>query len=232
MLGRGAVDPAAFAAVPRLYAEMQPAPKLDRSAIPFTPGCYQNNILPNCVAVALANSARATAWVHTGADILVNDAKVPAAYAAWVGCDDTMEAMAASDGVNMIHAYNYAEGNGFDLGEQVPLVPVWRRIEPKDRMALAHAMLYGGVPLGVNLSRSDDKTTGSTWTLNPPAPAGDPKPGSWGGHAIMAWDYTGLGDDDIVRLATWGTWQSATWGWLENRMDEAYAVSWRQLAVA
>ncbi len=53
-----------------------------------------------------------------------------------------------------------------------------------------------------------------------------------GGHALIAWDYTSLSDDGLVRLGTWGVWQPATWAWVAARLEEAHAIVWRQLARA
>jgi hypothetical protein len=50
-----------------------------------------------------------------------------------------------------------------------------------------------------------------------------------GGHAVIAWDYSGLGGGDTVRLGTWGVWHQASWAWVATRLDEAYSLVWRQL---
>jgi hypothetical protein len=53
-----------------------------------------------------------------------------------------------------------------------------------------------------------------------------------GGHCVVGWDYTGLGDDDTVRIGTWGDWQPASWAWVAARLDEAHGLVYRQLARA
>jgi hypothetical protein len=53
-----------------------------------------------------------------------------------------------------------------------------------------------------------------------------------GGHCLISWDYTGLADDALVRLGTWGDWQMATWEWVRARLDEAHGLVWRQLVRA
>ena len=70
------------------------------------------------------------------------------------------------------------------------------------------------------------------WDTDAPASAGDPTPGSWGGHCPIIWDYTGTADTDLVRLGTWGYWQKATWRWIRQRTQEAHAIAWRQLDAA
>jgi hypothetical protein len=86
----------------------------------------------------------------------------------------------------------------------------------------------GTAYLGVNLAAADEVS--NAWDINTPASAGDPTPGSWGGHCLLAWSYTGLGDEDVVTLVTWGSLlYTATWRWLASRCQEAHVVIWRQL---
>jgi hypothetical protein len=78
----------------------------------------------------------------------------------------------------------------------------------------------GGAYLGIVLHDRDMQTVGQTWDigLRGSSPVG--------GHCVVGWDYTGLGDADTVRLMTWGAWQPATWRWLEARVEEAWGLAW------
>jgi len=49
---------------------------------------------------------------------------------------------------------------------------------------------------------------------------------------MLAWDYTGLGDTDTVRVATWGQLIRVTWRWLERATDEAHALDFPQETAA
>ena len=57
-------------------------------------------------------------------------------------------------------------------------------------------------------------------------------PGSAGGHCLLAWDYTGLGDNDTVTLLTWGMKIRATWGWMLSRVVESHGLLFPQLTKA
>jgi len=83
---------------------------------------------------------------------------------------------------------------------------------------------------GVQLALADQASIGAVWNADTPASAGDPTPGSWGGHCLDGWSYEGTGDADIVTLLTWGTTQRCTWRWLRSRLVEAHGILWPQLA--
>ena len=92
--------------------------------------------------------------------------------------------------------------------------------------AIAQAIdKLGHAYLGVTL-RERDMQMPAVWDFQPGRDDGKPV----GGHCIVGLDFTGLGDDDTIRMATWGQFQPATWGWLQRRLDEAHALVYRQLA--
>lgn len=228
MLGRLPHDPIRLAAVaPHLTTLAVPA-RLDRSRIDFAPGLYQNDILPDCTAVGLANSARAAAWVWAGTDIVVDPNRVRQLYAKAVKLPDDIVSLAGSGGVQMLDLLEAASGAGVDFGEQTLLVPTWERCDLSDQFNIAHAMLYGAAYLGVDLAGAD--MAARVWDKPYVPNVGDETPGSEGGHTIIAWDYEGLELGDLVRFGTWGEWKPGTWRWLLDRLDgqEAYCVKWRQ----
>jgi hypothetical protein len=123
----------------------------------------------------------------------------------------------------------YQLQHGFDHGGQTKLVGTFATFDPADRAMMANAMAkVGPVYLGVNLAEAD-MDMGGAWDTTTP---GNQEPGSWGGHCLISWDYTGLGDDDVVRLGTWGMWVPATWRWIRDRTEEAHVILWRQLMKA
>jgi hypothetical protein len=98
-------------------------------------------------------------------------------------------------------------------------VPTFASIQPTDRAALAHAVaVRGAAYVGIDLYEPD-MAADAIWTL-PPAGA------LVGGHALIAWSYSGLGDADMVMLGTWGELVVASWAWLEGRAQEVFALSW------
>ena len=225
-LGRLAHDPARIAAAPQhLFGATMPPNSIDRTALRFTPGLWGNDTIPDCTAAALANSARLYSLANGGGDAVIADGTPQRFYAACIGQPDATDAeLAVSDGAVMLDVLDRATADGFDAGQQVPLVPGYGAVNIRDRYALAQSIVLGGAYWGVALALADQADV--VWdTKN-----GDQTPGSWGGHALMAVDYTGLRDTDTVRLGTWGALREATWRWVAARLDEAYALSWRQLA--
>lgn len=221
-LGRLPHDPAAVARVPSLarhpFASMPVPPSLDRSRIDFTPGLYKNNELPDCTAAGLANSASAVAAV-SGFGMAINPDLVPSFYAGCVQCEPTLEAMAATDGAAMLDVLVRQSREGFDVGQEAPLVARFGRLAPAS-FALAGAMArLRHCYLGIRLYEADMEMP-NVWDIGP-------SDGSLiGGHCVVGWDFTGLASQSTVRLATWGRWQPATWRWLISRLDEAYALVW------
>lgn len=225
--GRLQHDPVALASVPvHRFGAIPPPAALDRRGVDFEPGLFQNDVLPDCTAVALANSARATAAL-AGYQLVVDPALVPAFYAACVGCEDTDAAMEATDGAVALDVLARQARDGFDVGPQ--------RLygQPAAIDVAARSDLAGGISRyvgywGITLRDRDMQTVGGRWDV---VPGRDDGP-VVGGHMVIAWDYFGLADTDVVRVGTWGQWQQATWAWVHARLNEAYGVAWPQLAAA
>ncbi|WP_428485924.1 hypothetical protein [Rhodopila sp.] len=223
-LGRLPHDPAALAAAPRhRFGAVPPPAVLDRSALAFTPGLYSNDTLPDCTAVALANAARGVAELQ-GYDLVVEADRVPRFYA-W--CIGNPPNLAATDGANMLDVLTLQQSYGFFIGPQL-LVGRFGSIDVASRSALAAGLArlgpgYWGVTL-----RERDMQRAPIWDVRPGRDDG----AVVGGHALIAWDYTGLADEATVRLGTWGGWQPATWSWIAARLEEAHGVVWRQLVRA
>lgn len=229
-LGRLPANPAAIARAPQLAGHMRavlPPPRLDRSHVEFTPALDRNNELGDCTAVGLANCARAGAELN-GFEIAISTEQVVGFYSASTGYDPAQPS--TDQGAVELDVLGYQRARGFDIGGQAPLVGDFATFDPADRALFAVAMArIGAVYLGVNLAGADMDIS-RTWDTTT---SGDQTPGSYspegGGHCLIAWDYTGLADTDIVRLGTWGMWQSCTWRWLRARAEEAHVVIWRQL---
>jgi hypothetical protein len=225
-MGRLPHDPIAVAAAPQhLFGAVRPPARLDRSGIDFTPELYGNDIYPDCSAVSLANCARAVAALN-GYQLVVDTTKVPIFYADSIGIDPSPALIEASEGAVLLDVLKYQQAKSFNVGPQ-KLVGRFGTVDSTSRTALAVTMdRLGAAYLGITLHDNDMQTVGQTWSLAPPAGPVD------GGHCIFCWDFSGLGDTDTVRVGTWGAWQRCTWEWLEDRLDEAYGITWRQLARA
>ncbi len=220
-LGRIRHDPIALARAPsHRFGAVPPPVALDRSATVFEPGLYCNDTLPDCTAVALANAARGVAALN-GFDLVLDQARVPAFYADCIG---NPADLAATDGAVMLDVLARQATHGFDIGPQA-LYGLHATIDARSRSALACGMARLGVGYwGVTL-RDRDMERAPVWDVR----AGRDDGGVVGGHAVIAWDYSGLADGDTLRIGTWGAWQPATWAWVAARLDEAYGIVWRQL---
>jgi hypothetical protein len=226
-LGRLPHDPARVASAPslaahRFAAAAPPRAVVDRSGIPFSPGLYQNDSLPDCTAAGLANAASAVAWAEQGFQPVIQPALVVDFYAACINRPSATDAeLMATDGAVMLDVLTRQATLGFDVGQQVPLVGLFGTLPlaniPHAIDRLSHAYL------GVTL-RERDMDMAALWDVQDGRDDG----AVVGGHCLVAWDYTGLQDGDTVRLVTWGQFQPATWPWLRARVDEAYALTWRQ----
>ena len=121
-LGRLPADPAALARAPSLaahrFAALAPPAAIDRGAVPFAPGLYENDTLPDCTAAGLANAAGMVAALN-GFSLAIDPARVPAFYAGCVGCAPTDAAMAATDGAVMLDVLTRQAVEGFDVGPQL-----------------------------------------------------------------------------------------------------------------
>lgn len=223
-LGRRPHSPDALARCPahRFGAALPPA-TLDRSHINFTPELYGNDTYPNCTAVAIANAARGIAALN-GYDLVVDPTKPLVFYGDCIGNPPNLE---TTDGAVFQDVLDRMSGSGYDIGPQ-RLVGRYGSVDRTSVTALANAVnRLGPLPLGITLFDRDMQGVGTLWQ----APA-DISGAQVGGHELILWDYDGLGDTGTIRLGTWGVWQVATWVWLLDRLDEAHALVFRQLARA
>jgi hypothetical protein len=122
----------------------------------------------------------------------------------------------------------YQAQHGFIPGSQAPLVALPFDLAPDDLAGLQNTIAHvAGSYLGIALPMSAQ--TQDVWDISTAAADGDPTPNSWGGHCVLAWEYDGLGETDLVTLITWGAEKSATWRWLRKYMDESHGMASRLL---
>jgi len=215
----------------RLRANKSPD-SLDRSRIAYSPIMGLNDQYGDCTAVGIANAALAKAALG-GFRLPITDQQVLAFYARCLGIDPTnLPALAAAEGAYESDVLVVQAQAGFQTSDDLLVGAFGSLQDPLDFNSIRMLMVeWGSAYLGVSLSLADQAC--DVWTANPPASAGDPTPGSWGGHALLAWDYEGVEDSDIVHLVTWGSCgQRATWGWLRKACQEAHGILWRQLGLA
>lgn len=217
--GRTPHDPVAVAAAPLLRFSRSPIPPkvLDRSAFNYLPDMLGNNDYPCCVIAGILNAAGAQEALATNGPLAFNKQCWIDIYALCAGIPATLPDIAASNGLNVLDTLRRMARDGFKIGAQTILTGDFG-VVPQDRNSLALAMdEMGVIILGVDLAQSDlDAPTGAVWQASP----GDPDMG----HCLLAFDYTGLGPKDTVRLVTWGGFVLATWDYVHARTQEAYAV--------
>ena len=242
-LGRLPHNAAQIARMPRLDLHPMMAARavpiyplvLDRSRFRFQPAMDDNDQIGDCSGVGYANGARAAAaMAGFGLDITT-----PQVVDFYSRCSGYNPHTPLVDGENptdtgaVLADVLAAQGRkGFAATNQ-ELVADFATVEPANLNAVRAVTAQTGVLYcGVDLAVADQNAPGDVWDTNTPVSAGDPTPGSWGGHCLGLWDWNGCGDRDLVRLATWGGFQFATWAWVKSRLVECHAVMWREISGA
>lgn len=202
-------------------AAAQAPAKLIRDHLPFRPDMGGNDSTGDCTCAAVANAVRAQAAIG-GYQVNIPADRVVGMYSAVTGYDPAKPETDAGAIETDVLAWQAL--HGFDAGGQTPFVGLWATIEAADLnlLRVVTARLGCGY-LGLNLALADQEG-GGVWDTDMPASAGDPAPGSWGGHAALLWSWTGLGDTDTVQIVTWGRLQRASWRWVRSRLEEAHAL--------
>jgi hypothetical protein len=210
-----------------------PPPWLNRTALNYQPQMFDNDIVGDCTCANLANTAIAYGVVFGGGPPPIDPSAPLDFFGVCVGQPGaSVQQLATVDGAVLLDVIGNACTNGFAAktyadGTKELLVPVHEPI-PTTREAIAETLIQMSVEVGVRLYQRDMDTFGQgPWTASP-ADSGQ----LVGGHAFDPWDYEGLTDDNLIRIATWGTLQTATWAWLMARIDEAHGLHWPQLKAA
>ena len=218
-LGRKAHSPDAVAAAPRLrYGVDAPPPAtLLRDGVNYQPQAWGNNEYPCCTAAGLLNGALASEALSTNGALNIAPLAWMPFYAACAGCAETPAAIGASDGANMLDVLRRQGTFGFDIGTVALLTGDFGTVA-LDRTSIARAIVaMGWVYAGIEVFAADMNATGiwEAWA-NPGADEG--------GHCIVLWGYTGLGDGDCVIAASWGELVQIEWARWDQIAREAYCV--------
>ena len=201
--------------------------RLVRNHVDYRPGMFGNDEAGDCTCVAIANAILAQVAL-SGYRVGITTAEVLALYSAVTGYDPARPV--TDTGAYEVDVLRHQAAHGFQADGQTAYVGLWGNIGPGDLTLARVAMSrFGSAYLALNLAQADQQGT-TVWDTDTPVSYGDPTPGSWGGHAVLAWDYTGLADSDTVRIVTWGRLQRATWRWFRSRVVEVHAIWHPQLA--
>ena len=119
------------------------------------------------------------------------------------------------DGCVLLDVLNYWRKNpicGVQLG-------AYAAVNPQDQDEAEVALeIFGGLYAGAQLPLAAQ--TQDVWDVSPAPSPQSSVPGSWGGHCIPFGKY----DAQRVSCVTWGAVKDATWPWLQQYVDELYAL--------
>lgn len=113
-------------------------------------------------------------------------------------------------GLHCLDVLNYWRKNAFS-GDQIV---AYVQVDPKNHTHLQQAAsLFGAIYLGFTVQENciSDFKAGKTWT---------PGTLTQDGHCVPIVSYS----EDGVRVLTWGSTQLGNWAWVDETVDEAYAV--------
>jgi hypothetical protein len=174
---------------------------------------YLNDQIGNCAIAGPAHMIQA--WTNNkGSEIVLPDSDVIHAYSevsGYVPGDDSTD-----NGCVMLDVLNYWRRTG--IGGHKIEAYAYVYVNPLNRAHVSLAIdLLGGAVLGVRLPLTAQ--TQEIWSLLNNG-GGAAKPGSWGGHCVVAVNYGPAG----VVVVTWGRLLTLTWEFLELYCDEIFAV--------
>jgi hypothetical protein len=175
-------------------------------------GPMLNNILGDC-AIAAPGHAIQTWSSETETEIIVSDPQVLKAYQDVSGYDGTP---ATDTGCNMLDVAKYCRTTGIG-GKTIDTFAILEAANLDHVDFTINA--FGGVYAGLNLPLSCQNQI--SWAVSEGGTDGNPKAGSWGGHAIWI-----LGRDKnrgVLRFVSWGLLMEMTYEFWEVYGDESYA---------
>ena len=213
----------------KLMATKAPPDLNYRKEIVFQPQMFGNSVAGDCTCAAVANSILGQCALEKLPAPAISDNDVLGLYSAVTQTSEPPGYPTVDSGAFEVDVLKYQAQHGFRPGgRQEEFVGLYGTVEPENVNAMRLLMAHTGLAyIALNLAIADQQS--GVWDTATPASFGDPTPGSWGGHAVVAWLYEGEEPGDLVWIATWGTLQRATWRWMRSRMDETHALFHPQL---
>lgn len=208
------LDPRTLLFAKYILAEVLPAPP---PAEDFAKKVKQwpmmgNDRIGDCTCAAAGHMIEQ--WTtYAGAQIVLTDLQIVAAYSAITGYDP--KDPDSDRGAVELDVLNYWRKTGFSRHK----IEGYVALEPGNHSHVEDSVLiFGNCYIGLALPVSAQRQ--KVWTVPPGGPVGPGAPGSWGGHAVpvVAYDPRGL------LVITWGAVQRMTWAFWDAYCDEAYAV--------
>jgi len=177
----------------------------------------RNDSIGDCTCAGVAHLLQA--WTtYVGTPVILADDQVVGLYSAITGYDPSNPS--TDQGAVELDVLNYWRSTG----------AVGHKIDAYARVAVANTdqvktalSLFGGLYLGLALPLSAQSQT--VWD----ATGGyQGRPGSWGGHCVVAQAY----DENGLTVITWGQAKRMTWAFFSAYCDEAYACLSRDFLTA
>lgn len=179
-----------------------------------------NDRVGDCVLVSCAHKVQTWTAYSRGAEVLVPERDVIAAYSAITGYDPRRTAPDGSNptdnGTQSLAAMKYWRSTGIG-GHQIA---AYMKLDHTDLAEVRTAMnLFGGVYIAAQLplAASDQFRARKPWTVTRGSRG---RRGSWGGHAMHCGAYNATG----FETATWGRRQRMTLGWWNTYVAEAFVA--------
>lgn len=196
-----------------------PAPpaSFDLTAKVQTWGMMQNDQLGDCTCAAAGHLIMEWTANAKGKTVTPTDQQIVAAYSAITGYNPGTGAN--DNGAAEIDVLNYWRQSGIANHK----IGAYMALEPANHTHIMDSVyIFGGCYIGLLLptSAQEQVRNHQPWSVPPGGPAGDGKPGSWGGHAVPVVAYDARG----VTVVTWGALQMMTWTFWEAYCEEAYAI--------
>jgi hypothetical protein len=148
-----------------------------------------------------------------GAEVVPTDAQALAGYEAACGFNPS-DPNTDQGGVELevLNYWRTAGLGGHKIAAFVALDPLnWDHVR-------ASCFLFGGCYIGVALPKSCEGK--DAWRIDMSGESGDPRPGSYGGHAVPVVGYNEAGPIVI----TWGAPLQMSWDFHDAYCEESYAV--------
>ena len=189
------------------------------AACTWATGCtfqmFDNDVLGDCTAVALANQE--IAWnTACGNTLNITEKQVVQFYSDTTGYTP-LNPDSDQGGTESDILAQWLRTPGLLGGKNLTAFAAFR---PQNLNSLKDAIwITGGAYLGVNLPETIQEQ-GMLWQVPAQGPTGTGAPGSLGGHAVCAVGY----DARVIYFASWGAVYQMTWDFYATYTEEAYSL--------
>ena len=189
------------------------------AACTWATGCtfqmFDNDVLGDCTAVALANQE--IAWnTACGNTSNITEKQVVQFYSDTTGYTP-LNPDSDQGGTESDILAQWLRTPGLLGGKNLTAFAAFR---PQNLNSLKDAIwITGGAYLGVNLPETIQEQ-GMLWQVPAQGPTGTGAPGSLGGHAVCAVGYDAL----VIYFASWGAVYQMTWDFYATYTEEAYSL--------